>query len=95
MQSFIEWLGNLFTGVLGSIIATIVCAFVASTIVSIKKRKSKLSIKSSNIGGDVVVGDKTRLSKNKPHSEKDLRVSTTIIKDTQIRGDIVQGDKEG
>ncbi|MGF9975515.1 hypothetical protein [Viridibacillus arvi] len=95
MVHFINWFGNLSTGVLGSIVATIICSlFIAGVVVISVKRKSKLYISQSDIGGDVVVGDKRRKYRPEQTSVKDYRKTNTSIKKTKVKGDFVQGDKE-
>ncbi|MCE4045585.1 hypothetical protein LXM56_15835 [Lysinibacillus fusiformis] len=95
MTQFIDWLGNLSTGVLGSIIATIICSLFLAGVAAIRvKRKSKLYISHSDIGGDVVVGDKIRKHRSEHTSVRDNRKTNTSIKKTKVRGDVVQGDKE-
>lgn len=95
MAHFIDWLGNLSTGVLGSIVATIICSIFIVGVVAIRvKRKSKLYISQSDIGGDVVVGDKRRKYRQEQTSVKDYRTTNTSIKKTKVKGDVVQGDKE-
>ncbi|WP_117149328.1 hypothetical protein [Paraliobacillus zengyii] len=59
------------------------------------KRKSKLSISHSGIGGDVVVGDKRTNKRAEQASVKDNRTTNTSIKRSKVKGDVVQGDKEG
>ena len=95
MALFIDWLGNLSTGVLGSIVATIICSLFIAGVVTIRvKRKTRLYISNSDIGGDVVVGDKHRKYRPEQTSVKDYRTTNTSIKKTKIKGDVVQGDKE-
>lgn len=92
----LSWLGELSTGTLASIIASIIFGAIVGYLgVKKTKRKSKLKISSSEIGGDVVVGDKRQTSIDLTKNSVDKRTFTTSIKDTKINGDIVQGDKEG
>lgn len=96
MTYFINWIGDLSTGVLASIIAAIFCALFFTGIVTIRvRRKSKIYISDSDIGGDVVVGDKRRNTSTEQTSVKDYRTTNTLIKKTKVKGDFVQGDKEG
>ena len=96
MAHFIDWLGNLSTGVLGSIVATIICSlFITGVVARRIRRKSKLYISQSDIGGDVVAGDKRGKSRLEHISVKDNRKINTSIKKTKVKGDVVQGDKEG
>lgn len=95
MSDFLSWLGNLSTGVLASIIAAFICAlFVSSAVVRRIRRKSKLYISHSDIGGDVIAGDKGRRKTASRTSVKDSRSTDTFVKKTKVKGDIVQGDKE-
>ncbi|MFF3102618.1 hypothetical protein [Viridibacillus arvi] len=94
MAHFIEWMGNLSTGVLGSIVATIICSLVVGVVAISVKRKSKLNISHSDIGGDVVVGDKRRGHRPEQTPVNDYRTTNTSIKKTKVKGDVVQGDKE-
>lgn len=96
MDNLIGWLANLSTGVLGSIVATIIFSLLTAGVVVKKiKRKSKLNISHSEIDGDVVVGNKLKKYRSEQTSLKDNRTINTSIKKTKVKGDIVQGDKEG
>jgi hypothetical protein len=94
VNEFWNWIVNLCTGVLGSIIASVIVAlFVGWAIVRKIRRKSKLVIKGSTVKGDVVGGNKVSVqSQNKPFTER--RNSHISVVESEIGGDIVVGDKE-
>jgi len=94
-MSILSWIGDLSTGILASIIATIIVTlFIGINVTKRIKRKSNLTISFSEIAGDVVIGDKGHKKTGMSDSFEDQRVSTTAINNSKIQGDVVQGDKE-
>jgi hypothetical protein len=92
IDQLLDWISELGTGILASIIASVIVG--ALFVFRISKRKGKMEIEDSKITGDVIQGDKLEglAQRSRPLVEK--RDSTVKIKGSIVSGDVVQGDKE-
>lgn len=93
MSKLIDWIINLGTGVLGSIIASIIISLFLGWWIIRSKRDTKVNIQSSKIKGDIIGGDKTT-SFNQDSNFTEKRKSHIKVSRSEISGDVIAGNKE-